>query len=115
MSILGRDGLNQFRAVTTRDVQVGEGEQFVRLRCPTIGERGKLEEMASGKKLAELRTYVLAYMLADENGQRMFNPLDAADRDAIGALNGDVMGKVFDEAIAFMGWTKKDREEIEKN
>jgi hypothetical protein len=104
-------------ALPWSDVQVpelGDGAT-VRLRVMTGTERDRWDEFLSKRKdgsMAGIRAALVTTCAIDEAGNRLF--VDA-DRDLIGAANGAVIDRLYQEAWKLNKFGGADVEEIAKN
>lgn len=116
--VMNKADILGFDDMATEDVVVPEwGDQTVRLRTLTGGERDKFEadSMRTNKKgapemnLVNMRARLVALCAVDDAGTRMFADSEVTK---LGAKRASAINRLFDAARKLNGMTEEDVEEL---
>lgn len=116
MSLLSRDAILTADDRETRDVEVPEWGGTVRVRAMSGFERDKFEtgmvETRGNKRVenyTNLRAKLVALVVIDEDGKRLFTDKDVA---ALGTKSAAALQRVFNAAQELNGMSDSDVEEL---
>lgn len=110
---LGKDQLLQKGRPSVREVKIPEIDETVFIRTMTGSQRDTFETKFTGKTPAgNVRGVVCAWVLSDEDGNRLFTDEDA---EAVGDLDVRVLTRVFDAAIEQSALSSDELEAIAGN
>ena len=113
---LSRDQILSKKAGKVSSFRHPDGSGVVHLRVISSKERDHWEQacFGSGKKGApvSVRSKLVAFVLVDESGKRLFSD---ADFQLLDGLEASFIDPIFDEAMRVNGMRKADVDELEKN
>lgn len=119
MAILNRDAILTASDIQTEVVEVPEWGGSVLVRGLTGAQRDRFEasmvELKKGKqvlKLSNLRAYLAALSIVDEQGQLLFSNEDI---EALGNKSCAALQRIWDVARRLSGLSDDDVEELTKN
>jgi hypothetical protein len=93
-------------------VDVPEWGGFVFVRVMTAGERDQFERKFTQDRYGNIRAYVAAATVCDDEGNLLF---EKADIDVLATKSGAAVDRLFDVALRINKLRKKDIDELEKN
>lgn len=121
--MLSRDQILKHKDLKTEVVNVPEwgGDVIVSTMTGHARDAWEFEVVAARKKaerdnkpfvMSNLRASLVARVLVDEDGQRIFSD---ADIEALGKKSGSALDRIYEVATKLNHLTKSDQEELTKN
>ena len=69
-----------------------------------------LDTIGKTKAITDVQIYMIALSLVDDNGKRLFDPLDPDDLMAIEEKDDSILGQIIDEIVVFNKFSSKNKE-----